>query len=93
MTVIGSVVDLKLLLMHNLLTSEACAPLNKRQINDRMYRRYNAFKHHEWMDGYNYFDIERRILNVHVHLCMAHRTTTFKYKCTLNIVRHDRKSN
>lgn len=64
MTAIESVVDSKLLFMHNLLTTEASAALNKRQIDDRDMR-YNAFKLTEWMDGYNYFDVARRPLNVH----------------------------
>lgn len=64
MTAIESVVDAKLLFMHNLLTTGASAALNKRQMDDRD-RRNNALKLTEWMDAYNYFDTARRPLNVH----------------------------
>lgn len=65
--------------MHNLLTTEASAALYKRRIDDRD-RRYNAFKLNEWMDGYNYFDISRRILIVHGawHIAHLHTNTSVR---------------
>lgn len=44
----------------------------------------------EWMDGHNYSTSH---VEYWMWMCMAHSTIKYKYKCMLNIVRHDRKSN